>query len=455
MSSGLLKDVASNQRPEAAPTVEVAVDELIIDRAISCPVYGSDGLLLLAAGCTITAEIKRNLKARNIQRLSVSAADAGIVTLGREILTDDYNALKLDTEISSQLDKIIDAGHFEVKNQGPTVKESIVFLGKKAYDSKHRESLIETHNQNGRQIGQMIQMALHGQWLDGNGLSDMTTIYLDELTKDTDNTLTSAVEGLPGHDFIARSLEVCMLSMAIGIEEGYDAAHLRDLGISALVNDWGMMRVPPEIREANRRLTPLELIEVKKHPIYSLEMLQRVSSLPQITSIVAYQVHESPNGKGYPRGRQGASIHPFARIIHIADAYIALTKPRPYRPPFMRYSAMENMILMARERRVDADIVRSLLKTQSLFPIGSLVLLSDGSVARVMRRNVENYTQPFVQRLQDRAGRRIVAGPDDPLIDLGEEGLSVIQALRNPGSKEIALDKQAEFGAAASGSAKR
>jgi hypothetical protein len=104
---------------------------------------------------------------------------------------------------------------------------------------------------------------------------------------------------------------------------------------------------------------------------------------------------------------------------------------------------MENLILMARDRTVDADVVRSLLRTQSLFPIGSLVALSDGSVARVMRRNQENYTQPLVQRIQDRSGRPLNPSPGAMLIDLAEAGLSVVQALPNPGSNEMPLDKSA------------
>ncbi|MGE3314380.1 MAG: HD-GYP domain-containing protein [Planctomycetaceae bacterium] len=439
--SSVLKD-APGANPAEARTVDVQVDELIIGRAISCPVYGSDGLLLIAAGCTITSEIKRNLKARNILNLAVSEADAEIVTLGK-VATEPTAALTLDTELTTKIDQIIDAGTLEVRNRGPAAKESVVFLGRKAYDLKQRARLVESHAENGRALAQMIQSALRGETIDGVGLSNMTALYFDELTRDTESTLTSAVGCIPDDDHLARSLEVSLLSMAIGVESGLDADNVRDLGICALVNDWGMMRVPKEVRNATRRLTSIELLEIKKHPIYSLEMLQKVSSLPRIASIVAYQVHESPNGKGYPRGRCGNSIHPFARIIHVADAYLALTKLRPYRPPFMRYSAMENLLLMARDRSVDPDVVRTLLRTQSLFPIGSLVALSDGSVARVMRRNHENYTQPFVQRIQDRTGRLITPSPGAVLIDLAEAGLSVTQALPNPGSNEIPLDKSA------------
>ena len=184
------------------------------------------------------------------------------------------------------------------------------------------------------------------------------------------------------------------------------------------------------------------MLEIKKHPIYSLEMLQNVSSLPRVVSVIAYQVHERFNGTGYPRGRKGNSIHLFARILQIADAFIGMTSPRPYRPPMMRYAAMECLIRQAKERYVDPEVVRALLKIQSLFPIGSFVTLTDGSVAQVVRRNQDYYTEPIVARVQDSQGNSVDPEDDSNLIDLREaDGLGVQQALPTPGSNEIAFSE--------------
>jgi HD-GYP domain-containing protein (c-di-GMP phosphodiesterase class II) len=353
----------------------VAIDELIIGRAIQFPVQDKDGMLLLAAGCTITSEIKKSLKARNIQQIAVNKADVGSVTLGNVAIDDTATALQLGMELTGKLDEIIDGGLMTVKNTGEAVKDRVVFIGCKAYDSKQREKLVESHNENGKALGGMISQALHGKRMDGGGLAEMTSVYLKELTTDTDNVLTSAMNCLPDNEFVSRSLEVSLLAMAIGVEMGYDADNVRDLGVCGMVNDWGMMRVPSEVRNAPRRLTSAEMLEIKKHPIYSLEILQRVSSLPQVASLVAYQVHEQPNGRGYPRGRKGNSIHAFSRIILVADNYIGLTRRMPYRGPYMRYAAMECLVRMARDRAVDPEAVRALLRIQSLFPIGSFVTL--------------------------------------------------------------------------------
>jgi hypothetical protein len=85
------------------------------------------------------------------------------------------------------------------------------------------------------------------------------------------------------------------------------------------------------------------------------------------------------------------------------------------------------------------EVVRHLLNLLSLFPIGSFVVLSDGSVARVLRRNGLNFTAPIVQRIQDANGRLIPAQAPEALVDIAASPLEITQALPTPGREEIAL----------------
>jgi HD-GYP domain-containing protein (c-di-GMP phosphodiesterase class II) len=200
-----------------------------------------------------------------------------------------------------------------------------------------------------------------------------------------------------------------------------------------------MLRVPPEIRNARGCLATADWIEITKHPIYSLEILQRIAGLPPVVPLVVYQIHERPNGKGYPRGRSGANIHSFAKVVQVADIYTALRSIRPYRPPLMPYAAMECLIRQAQNHDVEPDVVRALLRIQSLFPLASFVTLSDGSVARVLRSNRDDYTRPVVQLLQDSRGKAAESHKEGILIDLRESPLSIQQALPTPGTQEVAL----------------
>jgi hypothetical protein len=103
---------------------------------------------------------------------------------------------------------------------------------------------------------------------------------------------------------------------------------------------------------------------------------------------------------------------------------------------------MECLIRQAGSGDVEPQVARALLRLLSLFPIGSYVLLSDGSIARVLRRNGDHYTQPIVRLVQDSNGTRLPLGSEAAVIDLNEEGLRVSQALRTPSRDEIGLSDE-------------
>ncbi|MEM7811992.1 MAG: HD domain-containing phosphohydrolase [Planctomycetota bacterium] len=432
-------EATSSAATDPTELVEVRVDALIVGRTLTHDIVDGDGVLLLAAGQAVTSEFKAKLKERQLGTITVSAADAGRVSLSKDLAEKFRTKVELDGETTQKLDTIIDCGLLTFDNNGPAMKDSMTFVGRKAYDQKQRARLVEKHEENGQLLSSVMQDALAGNNVDGNVVTRMATGYLKEMSDDTDSVLTSTMENIKGADIFKRSLESSTLAMALAVEMGLDEENVRVLGISGLVHDWGMVLVPEEVRNAPRQLTAAEMLEIKKHPIYSLEILQKVSALPKIVSVVAYQVHERFNGRGYPRGRRGNSIPLFARILQVADAFVGMTSDRPHRPPFMRYAAMEGLLHMARERSVDPDIVRALLQVQTLFPLGSFVTLSDDTTARVLRRNGDDYAHPIVQRLTDAEGNLVDAEADENIVATEDDGVAIVQALPTPGSDEIAF----------------
>ncbi|HEY2253031.1 MAG TPA: HD domain-containing phosphohydrolase, partial [Planctomycetaceae bacterium] len=186
-----------------------------------------------------------------------------------------------------------------------------------------------------------------------------------------------------------------------------------------------------------------EFLEIKKHPGYTLDLLKRISTIPDTVPLICYQVHERPNGTGYPRGRKSSSIHPGARILHVVDVYLALTSARPFRKPLMPYAAIECLLRQAKEHLVDVEVVRALLHVVSLFPIGSHVMLSDGSTARVLRRNGNNYSSPIVQIIQDADGEFTDLLDETQIIDPSAKDLKIVKALPATDREQIALDPRA------------
>lgn len=435
-----VENVAVDQA--AVGNVTVSVDSLVIGCRLENPIYDMGGLLLLAAGSTVTPQLKSRLRLRHIDQIRISTEDAAAVTLNADNLGDCAGGLGFDTELTRKLDEMIDSGQMFLADSGNPVRDRVVLHGCKAFNPAAREGLISRHRETACELDKMMHTASHGGSLRSNEIATIAATYLTELTVDSDCVLSAASEASRDHSISQHCLQLSMLGMALGIEMGLDAENVRTLGICGLVHDWGMTKVPAKLREANRILSNIEYLGVKKHSIYSLELLQKIEGIPKYVPVIAYQLHERPNGTGYPRGRSGESIHKCARILNVADAYIHLTSQQRYRPPVMPYYAMECLLKMAKLKSVDSDVVRSLLHIQSLFPIGSLVNLNDGSIAQVMRRNGNDFIHPIVQVIQDGRGTKVDTSSQESIVDLAASTLRIVQPIPNPKRREIVLKEE-------------
>lgn len=153
--------------------------------------------------------------------------------------------------------------------------------------------------------------------------------------------------------------------------------------------------------------------------------MRDVPDIPNGSRMVAYQMHERCDGSGYPRRRQGNQIHPLAKIAAVADAFIALVSPRPHRPALLPYRAMELMVCDAHRGLYDSEVVRGLLHTVSLFPIGSCVKLNDGRMGTVVRSNHDAYTAPVVEIWTPDS----MHGESDVVNLNVEQGLNIVKAV--------------------------
>ena len=118
----------------------------------------------------------------------------------------------------------------------------------------------------------------------------------------------------------------CATAVAIGIT----GRALDEIRIGGLLHDIGKIGVPDHILQKPGRLTIEEFSIVKQHPVTGKKILEGVSGFKAYLGAVELH-HENWDGTGYPRGLGGEEVPLAARIIHIVDAYDAMTSDRPYR----------------------------------------------------------------------------------------------------------------------------
>jgi HD-GYP domain-containing protein (c-di-GMP phosphodiesterase class II) len=130
---------------------------------------------------------------------------------------------------------------------------------------------------------------------------------------------------------------------------------------AALVHDMGRVAVPVRIWNKAARLTADDWERVRLHAYHSERVLSRSPFLAALTPVATFH-HERLDGTGYHRGSTGAALTSPARLVAAADAYHAMTEPRPHRAPLSAERAAETLADEARAGRLDTDAVAAVLE---------------------------------------------------------------------------------------------
>ena len=123
-----------------------------------------------------------------------------------------------------------------------------------------------------------------------------------------------------------------VLECAIALGEALDlgAQELDSLRVAAMLHDIGMSAAGDVVAVSNRQLSTVEWGLLKVHPVIAAEIVGQASALRDVVPII-YHHHEHYDGGGYLGGLAGDQIPLGARILAVADAFVAMTSPRPYR----------------------------------------------------------------------------------------------------------------------------
>ncbi|MEM8737775.1 MAG: HD domain-containing phosphohydrolase [Planctomycetota bacterium] len=221
------------------------------------------------------------------------------------------------------------------------------------------------------------------------------------------------MKGDTGQSLYRHGIKSALLAMTLTHQMGMPENQVTEAGIAALVHDLGMLRVPEPVRHARRKLTASEWLQVREHPLHTLNLLDRMGGVSDSVKTAAYQVHERCDASGYPRQRPKQFIHPLAKIIAVADTYAALTDDRPHRAALTGHDAMKVLLREVQAGKHDRAVARSLLDTMSMFPVGTAVGLSDGRAGRVLRGVPGQSVQPVVVLVKN-------GQPVDWELDLGQ-----------------------------------
>lgn len=192
------------------------------------------------------------------------------------------------------------------------------------------------------------------------------------------------------------SLNVGIYSVLIGNWFGYDEQTLRQLAMAGLLHDAGKAKISAGILKKPSRLTDEEFEEMKRHPLYGYDLVNNTAGLSRHIAMAVLQHHERENGGGYPLRLSADTIHPYAKIVAVADVYDAVTSDRVYqakRPPYVA----ADIIMEESFRTLDPVIVQKFLQRITAFFFTDKVRLNNGLTGTIVNVNPLRPTRPLVQ----------------------------------------------------------
>ncbi len=250
-----------------------------------------------------------------------------------------------------------------------------------------------------------------------------------ELRVRRDELVQYILYGLQGESsFEQNALNSAALSILIARQMSMTEHKILELATAALTHDIGMLRLPEEVVNKSGQLTGEELQQIKTHPIHSYKILVRELGYPDAIGQAALQHQERWDGTGYPRGLKGQKIAMHARIIAVADAFEAMISKRPYRDSMIGYRAMRT-ILGDNGRRFDPEILKVFIRTMGLYPLGSVVLLNNSAVGRVIAVNESAPLRPKVKIMIDETGSWAKDDSGDTIDLSKEKQLFIVRAI--------------------------
>jgi hypothetical protein len=204
---------------------------------------------------------------------------------------------------------------------------------------------------------------------------------------------------------IDHSINVAILAVRFGLALGYRHLQAVELALAALFHDVGLLRIDPAVIFKDGPLTDQERATIRKHSELGAEVLSRLPEERRWLAEVVLQVHERENGQGYPHGAKGDEIHPYAKVVGLADVYEAMSQPHANRQAVIPYEIMKELT-ENREGLFAPQLLEAISRTLTAYPPGSLVRLSTKELARVVAVNEEAPLRPVVEILCDKSGRK-------------------------------------------------
>lgn len=347
----------------------ICIGDIKPGNIIAKDIFNLDGILLVPSGTSIGEKIVVRLKDAGIREVFIKPQD---------INNEEPEVLKKAFENTSSLEsinvflKLDDIIYQKTREQAQKyIKKTIFKVGTMS-------------GQNFRRISLLIEE------------------IIEQLLEQKDVILTlSKLRSVDDYTY-EHSVNVCILSLIMGIDLNLDKNSLKNLGIGAMLHDIGKVGVSEDVLKKPSRLTSYEFDEIKRHTNFGYEILKS-SNVPEEAAVIALCHHEKFDGTGYNSKIKGKDIHTLARITSIADVYDAMSNDRVYKQKKKPDIVFKEIIKLG-GTHFDNELLSVFMKHITMYPVGTGVILNTNHKGVVIKHNNFLPESPVVRVFKNNSG---------------------------------------------------
>ena len=217
------------------------------------------------------------------------------------------------------------------------------------------------------------------------------------------------------------SVNVCAHMVSFTRSLQLDRSTINEIGIGAMLHDIGKMKISTMILDKPGSLTDEEFTEIKKHVVYSGEILSETPGITDNAIQVAVQHHERYDGSGYPKGLKGNEISFYGQMAAIVDVYEAITSNRVYGKGMEVGMALRHIYEWS-DLHFNKRLVGTYIRSLGIYPVGSVVRLESGRIGVVIENMTDDLLRPIVRVVHDDKKKLRVHPYDVNLSKQGNKG---------------------------------
>jgi putative nucleotidyltransferase with HDIG domain len=216
----------------------------------------------------------------------------------------------------------------------------------------------------------------------------------------------------------SHALDVCTLSLIVAKNFEVAEGELEALGAGALLHDIGYVRLPRNLYRRIHDLTEQERALMQQHPTLGLAILREAQEDRDAVLRIVAEHHECSHGNGFPHKLKGDSVSVLAQLVGLVDAYDGMVSRHGGRPAMLPHDAIRQLFHLGDTGQYAKDLIRAMIGSLGVYPIGSLVLLNTAEQAVVVGISDRQRLKPVVKVITGPHGE---AYPTPICVDLGAQ----------------------------------